>query len=454
LADQIGADFLGRRHQRPDTVQLRYGDSIITLDTMDVSGGTRIRAPFINLSDFKFLIYNAGPVILLVKRLALKVLTAPAGPLTLLGKKLVPLEDLAIGHPSVDGRFVVQSAHPDAVRDLFHDRRVRDGVGEYVGQTSSFFPGRTPKVRLGITEDDGLLGGAYASNVDLLYFQSVPQITDVDRLVGLFELFKAILDHVGEPGVDEDEVERALRRLQAPGGIITGRVTLWEGDPPRHDAVDELTRLADVRAVDVLLGTLHESDPILQAKAAHALGEIGDERAVPALIRSLGKRQGQLKRKLAADAADALIAMGEEATVLAFEAALDGRPDDLSAVAKQHRTDLIEALITALEGPGRLVVANAVAALAKIGAVEALPELRQRMNDYMLAGVRESYWEAIEALESRTGLPRPASAVERHSDTLPKPADGRGRPAPDTLPKAMCGDVRPTTDTLPKATDS
>ena len=418
LADQIGAEFLGRRHQRPDTVQLRHGDCIITLDAMDGSGGTRMRAPFVNLSDFKFLIYSASP-------------------LSQLAKRLVLLQDLDIGHPGLDRRFVVQSAHSDAVRDLFSNERVRDRVWEFVAERSSFSPSSTSKVRLGISEDDGLLGGAYAPDVDLLHFQAVRQITNIERLVGLFELFKAILDHVAESDAEEDEVERAIRRLQGPGGIITGRVTLWEGDPPRHDAVDELARLGDARAVDVLLGALHESDPILQAKAAHALGEIGDERGIPALIRLLGVRQGQLKRKLSDDAADALIAMGEEDTVLAFADALDGRPDGLPAVAKTHRSDVIEGLITALEGPGRVVVANTVAALERIGAMEALPELRRRMTDnFMLASVRESYRQAIDALESRTSLPRPARPAEPRADSLPRPADGAEQPATDTLPKA------------------
>ena len=347
---------------------------------------------------------------------------------------------------------MVQSARPEAVRDLFRNERVRDRVWRYVSDGSSYVPGLTWKVRLGISDDDGLLGGAYAPEVDVLQFETAALITDVERLVGLFELFKAVLDHVTLPDGEEDEVEREIRRLRGPGGIITGRVTLWEGDPPRHHAVDELGRLGDDRAVDVLLGTLHESDPVLQAKSAHALGEIGDERAIPALIRLLGMRQGQLKRKLCDDAADALTAMGEEATVVAFTEALDGRPEDLPDIAKTYRSDVIEGLITALEGPGRLVVASTVAALERIGAIEALPALRRRMNNFMHATVRESFRQAIEALESRTSLPRPVGAVETMADTLPKPADGAPPPRTDTLPKAT--DTLPeTTDALPKATD-
>ena len=138
--------------------------------------------------------------------------------------------------------------------------------------------------------------------------------------------------------------------------------------------------------------------------------------------------------------------MGEGDTVLAFTDALDGRPDGLRSVAKTHRSDVIEGLITALEGPGRLVVANTVAALERIRAVEAVPELRRRMNNFMLASVRDSYQEAIDALESHTRLPRPAGAVEKQSDTLPKPADGSETPGTDTLPKATDSTETPETD--------
>lgn len=188
--------------------------------------------------------------------------------------------------------------------------------------------------------------------------------------------------------------------------------------------------------MDLLLSTLQESDAVLQTKTAQSLGAIGDRRAVPALIRLLGRRQGQTNHKLCDYAAQALISLGEGETVSAFADALEGRLEALPSAAKKHRADLIEGLIASLEGPGRVAVTNTVAALAKIGAVEVLPELRQRVNDYMLASERASYREAIEALEARTNLPRPAPALEPRADTLPKPADGAALPTTGTLPKA------------------
>jgi hypothetical protein len=147
-------------------------------------------------------------------------------------------------------------------------------------------------------------------------------------------------------------------------------------------------------------------------------------------------REGQLKRKLCEDASDALIAMGEEDTVRAFADALDGRSEGLSAVLKTSRDDVIQGLVVALDGPGRLVEVNTVAALERISAIEALPVLRRRVNNFMLASVRDAYRQAIESLESRTSLPRPAAAVTPRSDTLPRPTDGATPPRTDTLPKA------------------
>jgi HEAT repeat protein len=77
--------------------------------------------------------------------------------------------------------------------------------------------------------------------------------------------------------------------------------------------------------VDLLLSTLQESDAVLQTKTAQSLGAIGDRRAVPALIRLLGRRQGQTNHKLCDYAAQELISLGEEETVSAFADALEGR---------------------------------------------------------------------------------------------------------------------------------
>jgi hypothetical protein len=417
LADEIGAEFLSGRAKRPATVQLRVGDTVVTLETgSDAVRGTRLRAPFVNRSGFRFLIYNSST-------------------LSEFGKKLVLLQDLDIGHAGIDRRFIVQSARPDEVRELFGNERISDLVWS-----------QTTKVRFGISDDDGPLGGAYPGAVDLLHFHATEEVTDIDRLKALFELFSEILERVTRPGEEESELDRQVARLNGPGGMITtGQVTLWEGGPARHDAVEVLAELGDSEALDPLMLAVYDSDPIIQSKSVFALGEIGDERVIPVLIRLLGHRQGQLKRKLCDDAADALFTLEVDGIADAFERALDGHPEDLPGIPKQYRPDVIEALITALEGPGRMTVSNAVHALSKIGAVEALPELKRRLYKYMLASVKDAYREAISALETRTSLPRPADGTHVSTDTLPKPAAQTSREgSADTLPDASdVGEILP-----------
>ena len=267
------------------------------------------------------------------------------------------LQDLDVGHPRIDRKFVVQSARPDTVRDLFTNEIVRERVMVPV-----------KNMRFGINENEGMLGGTDPDGVDLLHDHTPARITDPERLVRMFELLRAVLDEVTILD-DESEMERQLRRLRAPGGIITGRVTLWEGGPSRLDALDELAKCKDPTPVEPLMEVLADPDPILQSKTVFALGKIGDEQTVPVLIRLLERRQGQLKRKLADDAGDALEGMGHGSLL----EALDGRPGRLANGSKEVRPEIIYALLSALERPGRLVVSNTVQARAKLGAVEALP---------------------------------------------------------------------------------
>ena len=407
-AERVGGEYLSVRPQRPETVQLKAVDTTITLDfgkSSEGRTGTRMRAPFMNRSGFRFLVYRTGYW-------------------SEVGKRLVMLQDLDVGHPGIDRRFVVQSAQPEVVRDLFRIERVRDVVWN-----------QKKKIRFGISGNEGVLGGKYPDGVELLHFHTPESVVDPERLAEFFDLFRAVLEQVTVPA-GEGEVERQIRRLAGPGGIITGRVTLWEGGPPRHDAIDELARLHDPRALPALIEALQDSDPLIQAKAVYALGELRDESAVPHLVRLLGRRQGQFKRKLADDAFDALEVMGRADIGTAFLQALEGDPSELAVVSKEFRPEVIDALILALEGPGRLPVSNTVQALAKLGAMEALPELRSRAKTVVLSSVREVYQEAIAALEARTSLPRPAASEAFVSGGLPKPATHQDHGPGDTLPMA------------------
>lgn len=174
-----------------------------------------------------------------------------------------------------------------------------------------------------------------------------------------------MLDEVTIPD-DESEMERQLRRLRSPGGIITGRVTLWEGGPSRLDALDELAKCKDPTPVEPLIEVLADPDPILQSKTVFALGKIGDEQTVPVLIRLLERRQGQLKRKLADDAGDALEGMGHGSLL----ETLDGRPGRLANGGRRRyaRRSSMRCFPRSRDRVG-----SSYRTRCKLGAVEALP---------------------------------------------------------------------------------
>jgi HEAT repeat protein len=68
----------------------------------------------------------------------------------------------------------------------------------------------------------------------------------------------------------------------------------------------ELTRYKDARAVRGLLDALQDKDARLCARAAHALGKIGDESAIPYLLDGIMREDGRTRR----EAASALSKMG------------------------------------------------------------------------------------------------------------------------------------------------
>jgi len=91
---------------------------------------------------------------------------------------------------------------PDTVPDLFTNEIVRERE-------------RVPvkKMRFGISDNEGMVGGTDPDEVDLLHDHAPARITDPERLVRMFELLRAVLDEVAIPD-DESEMERQLRRIR------------------------------------------------------------------------------------------------------------------------------------------------------------------------------------------------------------------------------------------------
>lgn len=92
----------------------------------------------------------------------------------------------------------------------------------------------------------------------------------------LFELLQA------QPNMRQSVLE-SLKRSTGANGLIT-LVREARDDATRRDMVRLLAETHDPRAKDALAGLLDHADPDVKSTAALGLAELGDERAIPALL--------------------------------------------------------------------------------------------------------------------------------------------------------------------------
>jgi hypothetical protein len=187
--------------------------------------------------------------------------------------------------------------------------------------------------------------------------------------------------------------------------------------------------------VEPLLQVLGDPDGLLRTHAIWALGEIGDARAVPALIPFLGEEtEGGSDNKAAAAA---LRQLGEGRLVEAFAQTLRGSKAALESWPGKYRREVVQAFIRALDSPDAGPAVQSAEALAELGAVEALPALRaqSRVRHFGDERTEERWAQAVAQLEAWAALPRPADAP-LSPETLPRPA-GEPEPSPETLPRPI-----------------
>lgn len=283
--------------------------------------------------------------------------------------------------------------------------------------------------------------GGSGSAVRELLFRESRVITDVPRLEGLFELFEILLPRLcPESEGWEGDLERLVDRLLGAGSTVTdpmGNVVVWDGNIRRRDAAERLGRLGDPRAVAPLVSVLDDPDDELVARAVGALAELGDPGAVGPLVRRLGGRQREVGGRVLSElAAAALGRLDREDLRAAFDRALAGEPSALRGTG--YRDEVVAALQEVLDSADFVAAAHAARALGTLGAREAVPLLRAKSRGWgMKTTLTEASREALEEIEARSGLPRPAepSAPERDG-TLPRPARDSGA-SPETLPRAV-----------------
>lgn len=167
LSKEIHADYIKGGFWTGDKVQAHVDNWIIVLDTYTITTVrnsttyTRIRAPFVNLTDFYFKIYRKG-------------IFSDFG-------KLIGMQDITVGYDKFDEDFVIQGNSEEKVRQLFNNERIRSLIEA------------EPSINLEIKNDEGFFSTHFPEGVDELHFYVEGVISDIKQLKELYELFADIL---------------------------------------------------------------------------------------------------------------------------------------------------------------------------------------------------------------------------------------------------------------------
>jgi hypothetical protein len=170
LSAEIGGQFVEGGFARGAQVRATHGDWTVTLDTYVVSTGhsttvyTRMRAPYVNPSEFRFTIYRKG-------------IFSDIG-------KMLGMQDIEVGDGDFDRDFIIKATDEHRVRALLSSARLRALIAAQ------------PEMYLTVKDDEGWFGASFPQGVDELYFLVGGTIKDLDRLKGLYELFGEALDQL------------------------------------------------------------------------------------------------------------------------------------------------------------------------------------------------------------------------------------------------------------------
>jgi hypothetical protein len=153
-----------------DRVDISYKNWEITLDTHVIHHGkhavtyTRIRSPFLNKDGFRFRIFRK------------KIFSDIA--------KFFGMQDIVVGYEDFDQDFIIQGNDEVKVKKLFANPNIRALIN--VRRDISFW----------VRDDEGFWGKTYPEGVDVLVFQVVGVIKDIERLKTLYALFAETLNQL------------------------------------------------------------------------------------------------------------------------------------------------------------------------------------------------------------------------------------------------------------------
>jgi hypothetical protein len=178
LSEAMSGRYVAGGFGKGDKVQVEHNDWTLTLDTYVVSTGktvivfTRMRAPFVNPSGFRFLVYR-------------KSIFSGLG-------KFFGMQDIEVNDPPFDDDFIVQGTDESRVRQLLASPKLRALIAAQ------------KDISFGVKDDEGWFGTKFPEGVDELHFAVTGVIKDVDRLKGLYDLFAETLDELCRMGAATD----------------------------------------------------------------------------------------------------------------------------------------------------------------------------------------------------------------------------------------------------------
>lgn len=154
--------------------------------------------------------------------------------------------------------------------------------------------------------------------------------------------------------------------------------------------------------IERYLQQLRSTDVTLRSDAAHALGKLADERAVPALAEAL-RDQDEYVRK---SAVMALRRIGGPKAMEAMRAALTDRSEQVCLQAVKGLGELrdagaVEALIKVLARRERSLVSAATEALSRIGPEAVAPLMEAFKDRYLRKRIGTQVWRILIEMGSR-----------------------------------------------------
>jgi len=218
-----------------------------------------------------------------------------------------------------------------------------------------------------------------------------------------FELIKRRVNECGTNAACLTTVDTALGRL-ADGDIaaLVPAVNAEHTTPVRAEVIRVLAMRGVTAAFDELRAALEDTSPQIVATSATALGDLGDTRAIPALVDLLRSTTNENARVAI------LRGLGRFSTrtaVDAITAAQEGAPPSTQAVivaalARTRHPAATKPLSRALESTDRLVRLEAINGLSTIADATALKALQATADKDTDRGVKKRAAEAIAEIKN------------------------------------------------------